>query len=50
MSMLILSLVLYDVAVQKSVESLRTFLLNLSSFEVMRFNQIILITIDIWDP
>ena len=50
MSMLILPLVLYDVTVQKSVESLRTFLLNLSSFEVMRYNQIILITVDIWDP
>lgn len=48
--MLILPLVLYDVNVKKLVESLRTFLLNLSSFEVMRYEQIILITLDIWDP
>lgn len=50
MSMLILPLVLDDMTVQKSVESLRTFLLNLSSFEVRRYKKIILITIDIWDP
>lgn len=50
MSMLILPLVvLYDITVQKSVESSRTVLLNLSSFEVMGYNQIVLITVDIRD-
>lgn len=49
MPILILPLVLNDVTLQKSVENYRTFLVNLSSFEVMRYNQIILITIDIWD-
>jgi len=47
--MLILSLVLYGITVQKSVENSITFLVSLSSFEVMGYNPFILI-IGIWDP